>query len=310
MAGVPAAEVGQRLSRAVHVHSPVPLHHQIKVAVLQGIEAGWLHPGSRLPRERALADALGVSLAPVRQALADLAREGYVDRTRGRGTFVRERAVVEKIAILGSFHEALRREGVAGRLSVLADELVAAPKHVKDALNVQGRVWLLRRLAFIDDDPVALLTAWLPAGYATALSGRRDFGAESLYAALASVHGAVMSYADNIIEVARAGLVDADWLRLPLGTPVLRVVGLTRDQNKTLVEYSDVLYHAERFRFSIESRRTANGVTYVGDPGAMTGVTDRDLAGSSTSPTQSAKHSRPATAARRTSPTSGGNHDK
>lgn len=274
-------DLGDRLSRAVQPHSPMPLHHQIKVALLQGIEAGWLQPGSQLPRERNLADFLGVSLAPVRQALADLSREGYLDRTRGRGTFVRERAVVDKIAILGSFHEALRRQGVNGRLTVLANELVTPPAHVKDALGVRGRVWLLGRLAFIDDDPVAMLTAWLPARYAVSLRTERDFGAESLYAALASVHHTVMTHADNLIEVARAGLDDAERMKLPLGAPLLKVVSLTRDQNDTLVEYSEVLYDADRFRFSIESRRTANGVTYVGDAGLA-----------ATSPKPGGKHGR------------------
>ena len=66
----------------------------------------------QLPRERELAEALGVSLAPVRQAMVDLTKEGYVDRTRGKGTFVRERKLVEKIQILGSFHGSMRQQGL------------------------------------------------------------------------------------------------------------------------------------------------------------------------------------------------------
>ena len=82
-----------RLGAAVQRQSPMPLHHQIKVALLHGIEEGWLEPGRQLPRERELAEFLGVSLAPVRQAMADLNKEGYLDRSRGRGTFVRARKV-------------------------------------------------------------------------------------------------------------------------------------------------------------------------------------------------------------------------
>ena len=76
-----------------------------------------LQPGEQLPRERELAEALGVSLAPVRQAMADLTKEGYVDRTRGKGTFVRDRKLVEKIQILGSFHDSVRRPGLDRGLS-------------------------------------------------------------------------------------------------------------------------------------------------------------------------------------------------
>jgi GntR family transcriptional regulator len=255
-----------RLGAAVQRHSPMPLHHQIKVALLHGIEEGWLEPGRQLPRERELAEFLGVSLAPVRQAMADLSKEGYLDRTRGRGTFVRERKVVEKIAILGSFHDALRRQGIEPSMGVVTDEIGEAPHHVASALGLRGgKVWTLRRLAQIDGQPATLLTAWLPARYATTVRSGRNFAKESLYDALAQAHGIVMSQADNLIEVARASLDEATMLRIPAGAPVLKVIGVTRDQNDRRVEYSEVLYDADRFRFSIESRRMANGLTYLAD---------------------------------------------
>lgn len=248
--------VEERLAREVHRHSPTPLHHQIKVAVLQGIEQGWLRPGSQLPRERRLAEALGVSLAPVRQAMVDLTKEGYVDRTRGKGTFVRERKLVEKIQILGSFHDSMRQQGLDPRVTVLASEVEAAPDHVADALKLRGRreAWCLRRLAVLDDVPVALLAAWLPARYLQGMAGL-DLGEGSLYDALAAVHGIEMTSADNLVEVGRAGLEDADLLALTPGSPLLEVVGVTRDQQGRPVEYSRVLYRPEHFRFAIESRR-------------------------------------------------------
>src|SRR3954468_8269890 len=119
-AGVTAVTIEERLAAEVHRHSPTPLHHQIKVAVLLGIEQGWLRPGSQLPRERRIAEALGVSLAPVRQAMVDLTKEGFVDRTRGKGTFVRERKLVEKIQILGSFHASMRLHGLEPMVRVLS----------------------------------------------------------------------------------------------------------------------------------------------------------------------------------------------
>jgi GntR family transcriptional regulator len=254
MLTVPAVQ--ERLAGAVHRHSPMPLHHQIKVAVLQGIEQGWLRPGEQLPKERELAKALGVSLAPVRQAMVDLTKEGYVDRTRGKGTFVRERKLVEKIQILGSFHASMERQGLRPTVTVLSNEVLRAPEDVREALSLRGQdAWCLRRLATLDDTPLALLTAWLPARLARGMSGH-DLGAGSLYDALADVHGIEMTSADNLVEVGRAGLDDAEQLGLTPGSPLLRVVGITRSQQGKPVEYSDVLYRPEQFRFAIESRRT------------------------------------------------------
>ena len=243
-----------RLASAVRRHSPVPLHHQIKIAVLEGVEQGWLPPGVQLPRERELAESLGVSLAPVRQAMADLTKEGYVERTRGKGTFIRDRKLVEKIQILGSFHESVRRQGLNSAVKVLSSDLAEPPQAVAAALALRGQeAWCLRRLASTDGDPLALLTAWLPPRYARGVSDQ-DLGTGSLYEALAEVHGVEMTSADNVVEVDRAGLEQAELLGLVPGSPVLRVIGVTRNQRGRPVEYSDVLYRPERFRFAFESR--------------------------------------------------------
>jgi GntR family transcriptional regulator len=247
--------VEERLAREVRRHSPTPLHHQIKVAVLQGIEQGWLHPGAQLPHERSLAEAFWVSLAPVRQAMLDLTREGYVDRTRGKGTFVRERRIFEKIQILGSFHASMREQGLTPQVEVLSDSVTKPPPEVDASLGLRGReAWCLRRLATLDDEPLALLSAWLPARYRRGMK-ERDLGGGSLYDALADVHGLEMTSADNIVEVGRAGLDEADLLALTPGSPLLMVVGVTRDQQERPVEHSVVLYRPEHFRFAIESRR-------------------------------------------------------
>jgi GntR family transcriptional regulator len=80
-----------------------------------------------------------------------------------------------------------------------------------------------------------------------------DLGSGSLYQALADVHGVEMTSADNVIEVDRVNIDTGELLGLAPGSPVLRVVGVTRDQDGRPVEYSDVLYRPERFKIAIES---------------------------------------------------------
>jgi GntR family transcriptional repressor for pyruvate dehydrogenase complex len=57
------------------------------------IRLGILHPGSRLPPERMLADQFGISRSTLRQALTTLVQSGHLVSARGRGggTFVAER---------------------------------------------------------------------------------------------------------------------------------------------------------------------------------------------------------------------------
>lgn len=58
-------------------------------AICDGIIAGRYRPGSHL-REVSLAEEIGVSRTPVREALRRLGAEGFVEHRPNQGTFVRE----------------------------------------------------------------------------------------------------------------------------------------------------------------------------------------------------------------------------
>ena len=69
-------------------NSPIPIYYQLTCYFKELIEVGDLRPGDRLPTEMELCELHHVSRAPVRRALTDLAREGYIYRRAGQGTFV------------------------------------------------------------------------------------------------------------------------------------------------------------------------------------------------------------------------------
>jgi DNA-binding transcriptional MocR family regulator len=54
------------------------------------VRSGRVHPGDRLPSQRAIADALGVDLTTVTRAFNEARRRGLVDAQAGRGSFIRE----------------------------------------------------------------------------------------------------------------------------------------------------------------------------------------------------------------------------
>ena len=68
--------------------SPIPLYYQLKLHLQQQMGSNQLRPGDRLPTEAEMCELYSMSRAPVRQALADLAREGLIYRRAGQGTFV------------------------------------------------------------------------------------------------------------------------------------------------------------------------------------------------------------------------------
>src|SRR5688572_20233209 len=66
-----------------------PIYEALATALARDIQAGRPSVGDRLPPQRKLADALGVTVPPVTRAYSLAARQGLVGGEVGRGTFVR-----------------------------------------------------------------------------------------------------------------------------------------------------------------------------------------------------------------------------
>ncbi len=248
--------------------SPVPLHHQVRSYVLGSIERGDLLPGQQLLQEREYAARFGISLAPVRQAILDLVKEGYLYRVPGKGTFVREQKVEEKINILSSFSESMRAKGLNAVLQVVEQRIGTVPPALKASLPESGQPFvLLQRLARVEGEAIALLTSYLPARLVPGLE-TLDLSNQSLYRLLEDRYGIVMARAENTIEVARCRGAQAALFGIPAGTPLLQVEGNTYAIDGQFVEFAQVLYRADRFRFTIESfRRDERILHLIGTPG-------------------------------------------
>ena len=67
---------------------PDPLFRQLYAELRQGILAGRLRPGDRMPASRALAEEYGVSRNTILAAFDQLLSEGYLVTRGGSGTFV------------------------------------------------------------------------------------------------------------------------------------------------------------------------------------------------------------------------------
>src|SRR6266852_2391532 len=140
----------------VNRDSPIPLHHQVRNYLFGCIERGELPPGKKLLQEREYAARFGISLAPVRQAILDLVKENYLYRVPGRGTFVCEQKVEEKISILSSFTESMRAKGLNAVLRVVELRSGKVPAAIKAMLGAEDQQFVfLQRVALVEGEAIA-----------------------------------------------------------------------------------------------------------------------------------------------------------
>lgn len=68
-----------------------PIYEQITSQIKAQIMSGQLQTGDAIPSMRALARSLHVSVITVQKAYEDLQRDGFIETTVGRGSFVAAR---------------------------------------------------------------------------------------------------------------------------------------------------------------------------------------------------------------------------
>ncbi len=121
------------------------------------IESRAIPPGSRLPNELELAEAMGVSRGTVRAALSLLQQQGLLWRRQGIGTFVSETPMLENRLDLNFSYTALIESlGHRPGCRLLDCHTISAESDYAHRLDVEPGTTLvfIRRVRTADDQPV------------------------------------------------------------------------------------------------------------------------------------------------------------
>jgi GntR family transcriptional regulator len=156
---LPRGRLALRIDRTRSVPSYMQLAEQLRAR----ITAGDFRPGARLPAERELITASRLSRITVRQGLAVLEREGWVERKQGLGTFARH-PIDQKLGSAQTITEVLLEQGITPEIKVLGFGAVVPPPRVRQALRLpQGeRLILVKRLYCYQGQAIALIHIYLP----------------------------------------------------------------------------------------------------------------------------------------------------
>ncbi|MPY90150.1 MAG: UTRA domain-containing protein [Luteitalea sp.] len=233
--------------------SPIPLYYQLKTAIEARIDEGVWPPDTQLPSERQLCDQFGISRITVRQALAELVREGRLVRSHGRGTYVAHAHLKKPLFPLVSFTEDLREHGLEAGARVLRFERTTPPPHVALALRLASgeKTIVLQRLRLANRRPVAIETVHLPERLCPGFL-EEDMADRSLYATLETRYRLVPAHARQQWQAVRCAAADAQLLAVAKGSPVLRIDQTTHDQRGRAFEYMESFFRGDKFVFFAE----------------------------------------------------------
>jgi GntR family transcriptional regulator len=244
---------------------PVPLHHQVYLDLRAALDDGEWRPFERMPPERELAERYGCSLITVRRALSELAREGRLERTRGRGTTVLRPRIERDFAGTMSFTEEMQDRGLDPETRLVAARPEPAGEHVADALGIEpgSPTLYVERLRAAAGEPLLLEQVHLPAERFPGLLAS-DLEHGSLYDLLTERYGTRIVRAREALEPVLLRAREARLLAQRPRTPALLIEGIAFSSDGIPVEFARSYVRGDRTRYYVE--RVVVRASWQNDP--------------------------------------------
>jgi GntR family transcriptional regulator len=235
----------------------MPKARQVYLVLRERIADGGFDSGDALPPEQALAAAHNVSRITVRRALAELEREGLIDRRQGSGTFVNPRDVAKPvIADLADVLRNLVEMGKSTDVRLLAFGYQDAPAPIADALRLAPgeRVQRSVRVRIIDREPFSHLTTYVPERVGMTYS-ERELASQPLLTLLER-SGVSVDRATQEIGAVLASPEVANALDVEIGSALIALTRVVYDARGRGVEHLRALYRPDRYAFRMDLERT------------------------------------------------------
>lgn len=235
---------------------PLPLRYQLAQHLTELIVSGSLKPGERLPSEQELMNTHGVSRSTVRDAVRELIGKELVRIERGLGTFVSSPPIEQELTSLTGFVEDMLSMKLLPTAQVLSLSEVKASGVVAEKLKLKlgDPVVRIERVRLANGHPISFDLTFLPADIGEPVS-REDLNVFPIFSILEDKLGIVLHEADYAIEARSADSKIAQALRIDTGAPLLVIERTVYSSNQRPVDYEQLFYRADRFRYQVRLRR-------------------------------------------------------
>lgn len=240
-------------------------YQQIAHELREDIRGERFAVGEPLPSEKELSERFHVAPGTMRQALNVLVDEGTLSSKRGaRKVVMRMPARFPEISKFRSFAQWAYGRGRTPGGHVIKQEWVEQTEQDSLLLRIPDgqQVLTVLRVRTIDGAPIMLERTRYPA-WVGAKVAAMDPTCPSVTNELAARHNIHFFAADNVFSASKAGAVDAQWLPLAAGDPVLVHRRLSRDAKGSPLEMSEDRYLADALSIAVPTSGKNNVLSWT-----------------------------------------------
>jgi GntR family transcriptional regulator len=227
----------------IDLNSPVPRHAQLRDIIERHLARDSYDAGDLLPGELELVEHFHITRPTVRQALADLEADGWIERRRGVGTTItRARANANLMTVdpRHSFAAPVDRAEGDVSIKVTRRSCPAVSIEVAEVLDTRQTVQV-ERILLIAERVVGACQTWLVQERFGDLMTKPLIGA-SISRTLIETYGLAPTSRDIRLRSVRAGKTEAVLFKLSLRSPVVQLRTIEHDIAGEVLWYAMTTY--------------------------------------------------------------------
>lgn len=224
--------------------------------IVSKIENGIYNPNDKLPSEKELMDSYDVSRDTVRKSLNILEQNGYIQKTKGKGSFVLD---INKfnfpVSGVVSFKEISHKIGRDSETEVEFLKCIVPNKIIARNLELKSdeKVWEIIRARSIGGEKVILDKDYVLQRLVENIT--EEICKDSLYNYIENQLGLKIAYAKKEITVQKATEEDIKYLDMKGFDMIVVVKSYTYLDDTSLFQYTESRHRPDKFVFVDFARR-------------------------------------------------------
>ncbi len=235
----------------------LPKYLQISGDIVSLIRRGKLAAGTRVPSENDIIRRYRVSNTTARKALQEIEQEGWVERIKARGTFVRRESVGRSVDRILGFTKNMLQAGRVPSTRLLDIRVLKFGRNLKingREYRLAGPLCRIDRLRLADGIPMMMETRYVDLSLCPGIHHKDLEG--SLYQ-IYEKH-----YALKLVQVNQdlsacllEGMREMEHFELEEPVPAFQVEGVAFCGKEMILEMERSLYRGDLYSFSVQARR-------------------------------------------------------
>jgi len=247
-------ETVQLHNRTVDRFNQEKLYLQLTRIFLNQIISGQWEIGCQIPTEEELCKEYGVSKITVRQAIKNLAGDGYLLKIQGKGTFVTSSEQPSGFAMKTRFTEDMFGKEVLVKREVVARGVQSSESTAREYLKTQENIYCITSQRVVEGEPISLDESYIPVSMLPDAHDL-DFATRSLLSMLQERGTKKIFKIVQTVEISPLNGEHAKNLGVVEGVAGLVVHRLFLGSDEIPVAYTRFSGRSDRYKFQTEFER-------------------------------------------------------